>query len=204
MCLGQGQNKARSNARGAASEKREVGENAVRSHFAHRARCATTIMVNHHPSVVDNVSTLASTGMWTAQSEELLAQWAADAQRLGERNERRAATLQLMRTYTLTPTVAVCAVMCPLSLIVSGDAMRWVSTCAFLAVALSYVAEMALGNSSRRERSHNYAGKYFDMLDEINAVLAAPFSHRPPPDAFMARMKERLHPTMRPMWSGFR
>eukprot|EP00966_Prymnesium_polylepis_P017941 414060-Prymnesium_polylepis.1 len=86
---------------------------------------------------------------------------------------------------------------------VPDDAMRWVSACAFLAIALGYIAEMALGSSDRAERSHNYAGKYFDMVEEINAVLAAPFSHRPPPDAFMARMKQRLHPTTRPMWSGF-
>ena len=157
------------------------------------------------PSIVDNISTLASTGTWNTQLEELLLQWAAQARQLGLRQERRTAKLRLIRTWVLTPAIAVCALMAPLSLVFStSDAMRWASSCAFLVVALGQGAAQVLACSGRAERHENYAGKYFDMLDEINAVLAAPYSQRPAPDAFFARMKERLHPTMRPMWSGFR
>jgi len=151
---------------------------------------------------VDHFSTLASTGTWESETDELLKQWAVDARKLAERQQRKADKLK--RFGTREALVILCMVMGLLSLIFSGETMRWASSLAFLTVAVGHVALEVNDSSGRAERYHNNAIKYCDMLDEINAVVKAPYSRRPPPDMFLTRMRERLKPAVRPVWSGFR
>lgn len=77
------------------------------------------------------------------------------------------------------------------------DTTDWLRTAAsyvFLAVALGQCAQYMLDISARAERHLNFANRYQALSDEVTSVIKAPYSIRPAPDAFMARIKTaRVH-----------